>query len=408
MKRRIAAASLVIVVLALAWRLAIGSAVGPARTVAKRADLVTTVEIAGTLRALESDQAGPPILQDIWEYRLVKMAPEGTSVKKGQMILQFDTTELTQRLEEKRAERDTAAKELEKRSIELSVREEALTLQEAEAEARRRKADLKVEVPPELVGANELAQSRLDLDLVKRELAWVAQRKGVARRAADAERASLSERHERSAARVNEIEARIRQMTVPAPRDGTLIYLANWRDEKKKVGDTCWRGERVVEVPDLGRMIVKGDVDEADSAALATGERVSLRLEAHPDATFAGHVLSIGRTVQRQNPKIPKKVVKVEVALDGSDPLRMRPGMRIRGEIETGRHIGLLVLPLEAVFPSPSGPIAWRPAWRGATAVPLVLGMRNGKLVEIVKGLAEGAPVLLEAPMAKTAVSGSS
>lgn len=403
-----AAAAVVVVALAFgAWRLAGRTAAGPRRAVARRTDLVTTVEVTGTLRALDSDQAGPPVLSDFWEYRLVKMAPEGAAMKKGQMVLQFDTTDLAQKLEEKRAERDSAAKQVEKRALELAVREEALLLQEAEAEARRRKAELKVEVPPELVGANELAQTRLDLDLSKRELAWIVQRKNAARRAADAERASLRERNERAGARVRDIEEHIRQMTVPSPRDGTLIYLTNWRDEKKKVGDVCWRGERVVEVPDLGRMIVKGEVDEADSAALAEGQVVSLRLEAHPDATFTGHILSVGRTVQRQSPKIPKKVVKVDVALDASDPLRMRPGMRVRGGVETGRQPGVLVLPLEAVFPSPSGPVAWRPAWGGPVASPLVLGRRNDKLVEVVKGLGEGASVLAEAPSASGGGAGS-
>ena len=410
MTRRIAAAAAASAVLALAlgvWGVAGGGAAGPGRIVAKRADLITTVEITGTLRALDSDQAGPPVLPDVWEYRLVKMAPEGAAMKKGQMALQFDTTDLSQKLEEKRAERDSSAKQLEKRGIELAVREEALVLQEAEAEARRRKGELKVEVPPELVGANELAQSRLDLELTKRELAWIAQRKSAAQRAADAERSSLRERHERADARVREIEDRIRQMTVTSPRDGTLIYLTNWRDEKRKVGDVCWRGERVVEVPDLGRMIAKGEVDEADSAALAEGQVVSLRLEAHPDATFAGHVLSVGRTVQRQSPKIPKKIVKVDVTLDASDPLRMRPGMRVRGSIETGRHAGLLLLPLEAVFPSPTGPVAWRSAWGGPVALPLVLGRRNEKFVEVVKGVAEGAAVLAEAPAAGARTGGS-
>lgn len=380
-----------------AWGLA-SSTTGADRAVAKRADLVTTVEVTGALRALDTDQAGPPVLPDVWEYRLVQMTPEGSAVKKGQTILWFDTTDLVQKLEEKRAERDAAAKQLEKRGLELAVREEVLALQEAEADARRRKAELNVEVPAELVGANELAQSNLDLDLARREIAWVARRREAARRAADSERASLRERSERAASRVREIQDRIRQMTVPAPRDGTLVYLPNWRDEKKKVGDVCWRGERVVEVPDLGRMIVKGDVDEADSAALAQGQRVSLRLEAHPDAEFGGRVLSVGRTVQRQSPAIPKKVVKVDLALDASDPLRMRPGMRVRGEIETARHSGLLVLPLYAVFPSPVGPVAWRPGWRGASAVALTLGRRNQKVVEIVKGLEEGTSVLAEAP----------
>ena len=358
MNRRVAAAAVIVALALAAWRLAGGSPAGPARAVAKRADLVTTVEITGSLRALDSDQAGPPVLPDIWEYRLVKMAPEGAAVKKGQMVLQFDTTELSQKLEEKKAERDTAGKELEKRGLELAVREEALALQEAESEARRRKGELKVEVPVDLVRANELAQSKLDLDLAAREIAWVAQRKDAARRAADAERASLKERHERATARVREIEDRIRQMTVPAPRDGTLIYLPNWRDEKKKVGDVCWRGERVVEVPDLGRMIAKGEVDEADSGALAVGTdgRACGSRRIRTRSSRARSCRS-GRRSSASRPTIPIKIVKVDVALDaiGSSP-DAAGDARPRRDRDAGGIAGLLVVPREAVFPSPSGP----------------------------------------------------
>ena len=330
-----------------------GAAALPARgVVAPREDLALGVEVTGTLRALDSDQAGAPVLPDVWEYRLVQMAPEGSAVKKGNLLLRFDTADLVQKLEEKKAERDAAAKQIEKRDLELGVRQEALRLQSAEAEGRRRKAELKVEVPAELLGANELAQSRLDLDLTVKELAWIDRRKDSARRSAGAELSSLKSRCERAAARVGEIEDRIRQMTVPAPRDGTVIYLMNWRDEKKKVGDTCWRGERLVEVPDLARMIVKGEVDEAESERVTAGQKVALRLEAHPDTTFAGRVLTVGTTVQRQSPKIPKKIVRVDVALDASDPLRMRPGMRVRGSVEIERLQSLLVRPVEAPPPA--------------------------------------------------------
>lgn len=380
-------------------------AIRPARPAggpsAHREDLVLGVELTGTLRALDSDRVGAPVLSDLWEYRLVQMAAEGSAVKTGDLLLRFDPADLVRKLEERRAERDAAAKEIEKRTLELGMRQEALSLQAAEAEGRRRKAELKVEVPPELVGANELAQSRLDLELCVKELAWVARRHDAARRAAEAERSSLRSRFTRASARVVEIEDRIRRMTVTSPRDGTVLYLTNWRDEKKKVGDTCWRGEQVVEVPDLARLVVKGDVDEAESERLAEGQRVSLRLEAHPDTEFTGRVLVVGTSVQRQSPKIPKKVVHVDVALDATDPLRMRPGMRVRGTVEIERLPSLLVLPVEAVFPTPAGPVAWRSTLGGPAAVPLTLGRRNERFVEVVKGLADGDAVLPSPPPAR-------
>ncbi len=63
----------------------------------------------------------------------------------------------------------------------------------------------------------------------------------------------LTAKEARAAAIVEETQEKIRKMTVRAPRDGTVVYLTSWRDEKKKVGDTCSRCERVLEIPDLAR-----------------------------------------------------------------------------------------------------------------------------------------------------------
>ena len=397
---RAAAGASALVVAVLSYR-AIGTAAGAARepsTRVKRYDLILGVEITGVLRAAESDQVGAPPLPDVWEYRIATMAPEGGAVKKGDVILTFDTNDLVQKLEEKKAERDGAAKQIEKRQLELDLRKKDLEYQAAEAEARKKKAELKVDIPENLAKANELQQTRLDLALAIREVAYLEGRRDAAARAAKAELESLAQKLERAKGRVADYEDRIARMTVRAPRDGTVLYLTNWRDEKKKVGDSCWRGEQIMEVPNLEKILVKGEVDEAEVSKLREGEPVSFRLEAHPDVTFNGRLVVVGRTVTRQSPKVPKKVVKVDVALDTADPLRMRPGMRVRGSIETARVPKALLLALETVFPSARGPIVYRATWRGFETAPVKLGRRNEKYVEVLGGLREGDAVLQKAP----------
>src|SRR5206468_203864 len=104
-----------------------------------------------------------------------------------------------------------------------------------------------------------------------------------------------------------------------------------------KVGDSAWRAEKVLETADLSAMMARGDVDEVDSSRVAVGQRVTLRLDAHPDVEFAGHVAAIAKIVQRQSGKSPLKVMRLEIALDRTEAQRMRPGMRFRGTVETGR-----------------------------------------------------------------------
>lgn len=356
----------------------------------RRGDLRLDVEISGTLKAVDAQSVGPPQINDLWDYKIAKLAPEGSEVKTGDPVLGFDTTELERRLEEKRAEADAAQKEIEKREIDLEIKRRDDDLRLAEAEARKRKAQLKVEVPESLAQEKELATQRIELALAAAEIEHLRAKTDADREAAEADLASFRERRDRARQRVHEIEAAIESMTIKAPRDGTVVYVSNWREEKKKVGDSCWRGEKVLEIPDLNRMEAEGEVDEADAGRIAEGQTVRFRLDAHPDVDFTGRVRSIWGTVQRKSWRNPLKVVRLAIDLDATDARRMRPGMRFTGSLETGRVAAAVVVPSEAVFPTPDGPVAFRETSVGFEPVRLKLGQRNAKEVEVLAGLSEG------------------
>ncbi|HEV8580808.1 MAG TPA: efflux RND transporter periplasmic adaptor subunit [Thermoanaerobaculia bacterium] len=356
----------------------------------RRDDLVVGAPVSGTLSSVRSQRIGPPQIQELWEYKIAFLAPEGTPVRAGEPVLGFDTSELERELLDKMAERDSAQKELEKRQTNQQIELHDEKLQLAEAEARQRRAALKVQVPSELVAAKELAQAREDLALANREIAYLKEKLRLEALHSGSEISTLAKRRDRAAARVSEMEDAIRRMTVTAPSAGTVVYVAAGDGEKKKVGDSCWRGQSVLEIPDLRRMRADGEIDEADAGRLSVGQRVSLRLDAHPDDAFTGRVRSIGGNVRSRSEANPLKVVKLEIDLDRTDPQRMRPGMRFTGTVEIERASRVLVAPAETVFNRPSGPVVYRRRGWGHEELSPVLGRRNERLVEIVKGLAAG------------------
>jgi HlyD family secretion protein len=369
----------------------------------ERQDLVLGVEVAGTLGAVQTVELGPPQLQRIWDFKIAFLAPEGVEVRPGQPVLGFDTSDLENTLLETMAERDSAQKELEKKQANLEMMREEDELRLAEAKAKARRAGLKVDVPAELVAAKELAASRADLELAQREIAYLESRLSLQVREAEAEIAALRNRRDRAAERVRQAEDAIRQMTVLAPRDGTVIYLSDPRRgrEKKKIGDSAWRGEKIVEIPDLRRMRAEGEVDEADAGRVAVGQRVILRLDAHPDVTYTGRVRAIKGSVQTRSPNDPVKVVGLDLSLDQTDPQRMRPGMRFSGTLELDRVPRALVVPTEAVFNRPEGPTVFRRTRWGIEEVRPQLGRRNDRWVEITGGLSEGDAIALRDPGAE-------
>ncbi len=361
---------------------------------AERRDLVLSVELKGELAALDAESIGPVKLPEVWDYRIAFLAPEGSTVRKGQPVLGFDTTSLRQQLEQKQAEAETASKQIEQQVRILALSRIDLELQKAQAEARRGKALLKVDVPAEISGANELRKARLDLALAEAETASVDRRLEAAARLAKAELSYLEGRRSRAALRSSEIARSIERMTIPSPRSGTVLHVPNWNGDKKKVGDPCWFGEKVLQVPDLARLGVQGEVDEADAGLVAEGAAVTLRLDAHADTEVRGIVRSVQRTVQRASPQLPLKVARLSVGLEKVDAERMKPGMRVRGRIETGRLPRALVVPADAVVPTESGPFVWVPRGRGARQAPVKVGRRNEDWVEVLEGLAEGDAIL--------------
>jgi len=370
---------------------------GPETVKVRRGDLALGVEVDGELVAIRSLDLGPPVVRDTWEYKISFMAAEGANVKKGQPVVGFDASSLTRQLDEKRAERDEAQKRIERKEVEVVAQRRDLELQLEEAAARLEKARLKDDVPQDLRARNEVLQTELDLKGAQDESRNLKQRIAALESSQQASLRSLVAQRDRAVSRVSDLEASIEAMTVRATQDGIVIYKTGWRDEKKKIGDSAWFGEKLLQLPDLSQMRADGDVDESDGGTVREGQRVTLRLEALPDRDFSGKLIKIARSVRRKSWRVPNKVFRVQVALDQSDAA-FRPAMRFRGEIETKKLTSVLLVPREAVVLRPGGPIAWVKRWNGFREVKLELGRHNKRLVEVTAGLAEGDLVATSDP----------
>lgn len=366
---------------------------------ATRGDLVTGFEVTGTLASLTSEVLGPPPLPYVWDFKISRLAREGAEVKKGEPVLGFDTSELQRQLDTKSAEADEARKQIEKERNDLALQTKDERLRLAEAEARLRKATLKLEAPPDIVGINERKATEIEHGIAHREATAVRARLSALERAAIARITLLESKQREAESVVARTQDAIRRMTILSPRDGTVIYLTNWRGDKKKEGDSAWKAERILEIPDLSKMKAEGEVDEVDAGRVAVGQRVTFRLDALPDDELQGTIVTAGRTVQRKRAtQDPLKVLRVEIRLDRTDPAKMRPGMRFQGTIELGRVKNAVLIPREAVQLGPSGPFVYRRTALRVEEVPLKLGRENDKSVEVLTGLSPGDRVLVVKP----------
>jgi RND family efflux transporter MFP subunit len=359
-----------------------------------RKDLTLTVDVDGELASVHSAELGPPVVREMWEYKISFLAPEGALVKKGDPVVGFDPTSLERQLEQKGGEYDEAAKKIERKEIEAVTTRHDLDLQLAEAESRLEKTRLKNAVPEELRARNDVQQTALDLADASRALDSLRGRIAALGRVQAVSMRELVSQRDRAQARLTELRTAVQGMMVRAPQDGIVVYRTNWENQKKKVGDSAWFGEKVVTLADLGEMRAHGDVDEADAGLLRLGQRVMLHLEALPDQDVTGRIAKIARSVRRKSGRSPLPVFRVQIDLDPTTA-PLRPAMRFRGRIEVGAAKGVLTVPRQAVFPRPGGAVVWARAWGALKERPVTLGREDTRDVEVTGGLQEREEVAL-------------
>lgn len=358
-----------------------------------RGDLVFTADVTGTLEAVDSTAISPPHIHRTWSFKISRMAPEGAEVKKGDMVIAFDVSTLARTLQEMKNKASAAQEKLDKTRGEAAMAKRDGELKIAEAQAKLKTARLKAEVDPRLAAANVHRLALLDLQLAERELAHAQARAEQTRRRDRANLKAQAADLEYYRGRVAEIGQSIGRMTVTAPRPGTVVYPTNEEGEKKAVGDTVWRMQTAIEVVSLDEMIGNGHIDEAEASKVETGQRVRLRLDAHPSKELLGHVATIDSTVRAQSETNPNKVVSLEIALEDTHDLALSPGMRFRGKVETGRAGDVVLIPVEAVFVTDGGPVAYVRTDSGYKTATLSLGHRGRDRIEVLSGVSPGDQV---------------
>ena len=359
-----------------------------------RGDIVTGVEITGSIVSTSSVTIGPPPLTNFWDFKISMLAPEGSEVKEGQPIIGFDTQQLQDMLTDRQARADSAQAEIDKTRADLKLRKEDNELALAEAQSRLRKAELKLEAPDELIGAREREQYEVDFALAKKEIEYITMKNAALEKAAIAEISSLESRRDKDLDSVREIERNMQQMTTRAPRAGTVVYLADRRNEKKKVGDQVWRMDKIIELPDLEALQAKGEIDEADSGRIEIGQKVRFRLDAHPENEIVGNIKSIGNAI-RVSDVSPLKVLDVDITLPEINKETMRPGMRFRGLIELSRAQNVLIVPTRAITIGEQGPYVMKRTMLSIEETPVEIGRSNEEQTEVISGLSLNDEVLL-------------
>jgi len=368
----------------------------------KRGEFLDSLQFRGEVKAQKSVTISAPA--EAGDLQIIKISPEGTVVKAGDVVVEFDRTKTEQDLAQFKSALKSAEAEIGQAKAQARLAEEENKT--AVLKARYDVEGAKLEASKqEIVSRIEGEEAKLKLADSEQKLreAETKQKSDEALNKATIE--SKEQASKKAQYDVLRAERALTQMSQRAPSAGTISLLQHWGGSGMityRPGDRAWPGAAIAELPDATTLRITARVDETERGRLALQQPVTVQLNAIPDRQFTGHIEQIGAIASldfNSGWPITRNFI-LEVGIDQTDP-RFKPGITGEVTVVVDKVANAIILPAQALFQKSGQNVAY--VWHGGEFEERVVevGRRSGDKVVVAKGISAGDKVALRDPTVK-------
>jgi len=303
---------------------------------------------------------------------------EGKHVRQGELLAELDDTSYQLKLEEAEATRLKALSEL---LLDRLFQEPGLTTPKEQDNTDLKKAQEAYQKAEKayrdgLISQAELERTRLDYELaqigsgLKRD-EIIASSKGLTQAEVNAKIARLE----------------LEKTKIMAPFSGIITGI------KVAPGETIEAGRELFTLVDVSQLKITAKVLETEVSKVKVGREADIRFSAFPGRVFKGKVVAVSPVINKED-----KTCSVFIGLENPAE-EIKPGMHAEIEIVTEIFPRRLLVPQAAVLVRGGRPLVFvvengLAKWRY-----IQTGQENEQLVEVLDGVKEGEPVIVEGHM---------
>ncbi|HEY4360953.1 MAG TPA: efflux RND transporter periplasmic adaptor subunit [Bryobacteraceae bacterium] len=367
---------------------------------ARQSDFLVLVRCRGQLVARRSEQVVAPLVPDL---QIVWLAPEGSLVKAGQVIIRFDPSKAQQDLKEKNAALEQAQATLDQALAQgnITVEQDKLDLATINYQSERARLEASKQ---SIVSAIQGQESAIDLGVAEEKVKLQRSGMELHDKATEARIASLTRLRDDAKFWVDFTQRHIKAMEITSPLDGVINYSPNYSQgwlnaQSYKVGDHAVPGGVLAEVPDLSTLEVESKVDEVDRGRIAVDNDVLVHVDAFPEKVLKAKLVSITPLAEQNNEWPPTRSFKGYAKLESPDS-RMRPGMNAGADVIQAKIPQAISIPAKALFTIAGKPVVYVKADTKYMPTPVTIAARNPDEIA-VQGIAAGTLVALAEPPAE-------
>jgi multidrug efflux pump subunit AcrA (membrane-fusion protein) len=369
----------------------------------RRGDFVISVRARGDIRSAHSSILKAPLAPGL---RIVKLASQGSPVKRGDVVVQFDAVAQEQNVIGQTLQVQAIQGSIDQLHATQRINDDSDAMNKMTAEYGVEGAKLDAS-KADVIDAIDGEKFRITVGVQEGSLQQVKANINAHLVGNDADNFRLSQQKDKAIRDLNTADSYLGMMQLRAPTDGVVNLLANFRSAGSfgqspppfREGDSVWNGAEIVEIPDLSDLYIDLKLDEVERGKLQIGQAVSVRVDAIPDKEFIATLdfISPIAVLVFRGGATSEKTFPARATLKNLDA-RLSPGMSASAEVIIEREPKKLLIPIRASFDKDGKPAAWLQTGSSFKLVPIEVGRRNDDEIVVTSGLKEGDIVTLETP----------
>ncbi|HWB86055.1 MAG TPA: efflux RND transporter periplasmic adaptor subunit [Bryobacteraceae bacterium] len=286
------------------------------------------LRLSGTVQAVHFFTIQvPQIYGQGGRLTLTHLIPNGSRVKAGDILAEFDSTQQMDTVRDTQAKYDDLSHQVDQRLAQnrADAAKRAVALQQAQADLS--KAQIELQKGP-LLGEIDRLENQVKAADAKAHVESLQKSNGFHDQSDAAALRILELQRDRQKVALERATNNVNKMQIRAPLAGMVAYENVWRNNSMghpQEGDQLYSGQPLVRIFDPSSMAVHVMVGEPDGAVLAPGSRAVVRLDAYPDLAFSARFES-ANPVASSALGSPIKTFSAMFKLDQTDP-RLLPDL---------------------------------------------------------------------------------
>ncbi|HPF72056.1 MAG: hypothetical protein R3F12_03980 [Lysobacteraceae bacterium] len=308
--------------------------------------LALSIAADGEVRSTKSTPLPVPGRQ--WSRRRLEwMAPEGSTVREGELIARFTADEAELSLSQALIDLQRNALSRSNKQGELDAAQGRVDVDLAAVDSQLRIADRYAEADLDMLARNEILDAIQDKEFLGAKQGVLEWKRDQAGERGAAELAVLDSK--RSSLQLSENTSRqdLAALELRAPHDGVLVLESNWTGDKPQVGSSLWAGNEFGSLPDTASLEVELVLPQIEAQGVKKGDRVVMHPAGRPDQKVESELSWVASAAQVRGRRNPIKYLSMKASIPKEAVSRygLVPGQAFSAEIHTSDDSEALTVP---------------------------------------------------------------